>query len=67
MQSIHIPGVAVGIVQGDKIVHLQRFGVAKPAGQLMTAHTPPCWGLDSFLKGTQVSAAKGTQVPGNGQ
>ena len=44
MQSMHIPGVALGIVHGDKIVHLQRFGVAKPAGQLMTAHTPPCWG-----------------------
>ena len=33
MQSMHIPGVALGIVHGDKIVHLQRFGVAKPAGQ----------------------------------
>ena len=43
MQSMHIPGVALGIVHGDKIVHLQRLGVAKPAGQLMTAHTPSCW------------------------
>src|SRR5207253_6771501 len=32
MQSMHIPGVALGIVHGDKIVHLQGFGVANPAG-----------------------------------
>ena len=40
MEAMHIPGVALGIVQGDKIVHLQGFGVANPAGQPMTAHTP---------------------------
>jgi CubicO group peptidase (beta-lactamase class C family) len=40
MDAMHIPGVAVGIVQGDRIVHLQGFGVANPAGQAMTAQTP---------------------------
>ena len=40
MEAMHIPGVALGIVQGDKIVHLQGFGVANPAGHPMTAHTP---------------------------
>ena len=43
LKSMHIPGVALGIVQGDNIVHLLRFGVAKPGGQLMTAHSPSCW------------------------
>ena len=47
MQAMHIPGVALGIVQGDKIVHLQGFGVANPAGQPMTAHTPLVLGSTS--------------------
>ena len=40
MEAMHTPGVALGIVQGDKIVHLQGLGVANPAGHPMTAHTP---------------------------
>ena len=47
MQSMHIPGVALGIVHGEKIVHLQGFGVANPAGQLMTPHTPLILGSTS--------------------
>jgi CubicO group peptidase (beta-lactamase class C family) len=47
MQSMHIPGVALGIVHGQKIVHLQGFGVANPAGQLMTPHTPLVLGSTS--------------------
>jgi hypothetical protein len=47
MQSMHIPGVALGIVHGDKIVHLQGFGVANPAGQLMTPQTPLILGSTS--------------------
>ena len=39
-EAMHIPGVALGIVKGDKIAHLQSFGVANPAGQPMTAQTP---------------------------
>ena len=47
MEAMHIPGVALGIVQADKIVHLQGFGVANPAGQLMTAQTPLILGSTS--------------------
>ena len=47
MQSMHIPGVSIGIVQGDKIVHLRGFGVANPAGQVMTAQTPLILGSTS--------------------
>src|ERR671931_984053 len=47
MQAMHIPGVALGIVQGDKIVHLQGFGVANPAAQAMTAQTPLILGSTS--------------------
>ena len=34
-------------MQGNKIVHLQGFGVANPAGQPMTAHTPLVLGSTS--------------------
>src|SRR5437016_7036702 len=47
MQSMHIPGVALGIVHGQKIVHLQGFGVANPAGLLMTPQTPLVLGSTS--------------------
>ena len=47
MQSMHIPGVALGIVHGQKIVHLQGFGVANPAGHLMTPQTPLVLGSTS--------------------
>src|SRR6266568_244123 len=40
MQEAHIPGLALGIVHGDHIVHLRGFGVANPAGQPVTPHTP---------------------------
>src|SRR5438105_960477 len=33
MQAMHVPGVALGIVKGDQIVHIQGFGVANPSGQ----------------------------------
>jgi len=33
---MHIPGVALGIVHGQKIVHLQGFGVPTPLAILMT-------------------------------
>jgi CubicO group peptidase (beta-lactamase class C family) len=39
-QAMRIPGVAIGIVQGDHIVHLAGFGQADPAGRPMTAQTP---------------------------
>src|SRR2546428_7435467 len=40
MQEAHIPGLALGIVHGDHIVHLRGFGVANPAGQPATPQTP---------------------------
>jgi CubicO group peptidase (beta-lactamase class C family) len=40
MQEAHIPGLALGIVHGDQIVHLRGFGVANPAGQPVTPRTP---------------------------
>ena len=32
MRELHIPGLALGIVHNDEIVHLQGFGVADPSG-----------------------------------
>jgi CubicO group peptidase (beta-lactamase class C family) len=40
MQAMHIPGVALGIVDGDQIIYRKGFGVANPSGQRMTAQTP---------------------------
>src|SRR5262249_49394322 len=40
MQEAHIPGLALGIVHGDRIAHLRGFGVANPAGQPVTPQTP---------------------------
>lgn len=47
MEAMHIPGVALGIVQGKEVVHVQGFGVANPAGQLMTPQTPLVLGSTS--------------------
>ena len=40
MQTMNLPGVALGIVQGDQIVHLVGYGVADPDGRPMTPQTP---------------------------
>jgi len=40
MQAAHVPGMALGIVQGDQIVHLKGFGSADPSGRAVTPHTP---------------------------
>lgn len=40
MDSLHIPGVALGIVHGNQIVHLRGFGVADPSGRPVTPQTP---------------------------
>lgn len=40
MRDLRIPGLALGIVQGDQIVHLKGFGVADASGRLVTAQTP---------------------------
>src|SRR3990172_2052880 len=40
MNNRGIPGMALGIVQDDQIVHLQGFGVADSSGRAMTPQTP---------------------------
>jgi len=40
MRDLGIPGAALGIVQGDRIVYLQGFGVADETGRHVTAQTP---------------------------
>jgi len=47
MRSMHVPGVALSIVHGDQVVHLQGFGVANPAGQSVTPQTPFILGSSS--------------------
>jgi CubicO group peptidase (beta-lactamase class C family) len=39
MREQRIPGLALGIVQGDQVVHLRGFGVADPAGAPVTPQT----------------------------
>ena len=40
MQDTRMPGVALGIVKGDKIVHLKGFGEADDSGGAVTSQTP---------------------------
>jgi CubicO group peptidase (beta-lactamase class C family) len=40
MAAVNIPGLALGIVHGDQIVHLKGFGVADPSGRAVTPQTP---------------------------
>jgi CubicO group peptidase (beta-lactamase class C family) len=40
MHALRIPGLALGIVQGDQIVHLKGFGIAGPDGRAVTPQTP---------------------------
>lgn len=40
MQELRIPGLALGIVQGDQILYLQGYGVADPSGRSVTPQTP---------------------------
>src|SRR5262245_3202562 len=39
MQATHLPGLALGIVQGNQVVHLKGFGVADPSGRAVTPET----------------------------
>ena len=39
MSKLHIPGVALGIVHGNQVVHLRGFGVADPSGRPVTPQT----------------------------
>jgi CubicO group peptidase (beta-lactamase class C family) len=40
MKDIHLPGLALGIIQGDQIVFLKGYGVTDPSGRAVTAQTP---------------------------
>jgi CubicO group peptidase (beta-lactamase class C family) len=40
MQDLRMPGVALGIVKGDEIVHLEGFGDADDSGREVTPQTP---------------------------
>jgi len=48
MKDIRIPGLALGIIQGDQIVYLKGYGIADPSGRAVTAQTP-FW-LASLMK-----------------
>ena len=39
-RATHLPGLALGIVHGDRVVHLRGFGHADPSGQPVTPQTP---------------------------
>jgi CubicO group peptidase (beta-lactamase class C family) len=40
MRRLNVPGASLGIVEGDRIVHLRGFGQARPDGGAPTPQTP---------------------------
>jgi CubicO group peptidase (beta-lactamase class C family) len=40
MQAAHIPGLALGVVRGKKVVYLKGYGIAGPDGRSVTPQTP---------------------------
>ncbi|MCE7989988.1 MAG: class A beta-lactamase-related serine hydrolase [Caldilinea sp. CFX5] len=40
MAELRIPGLALGIVQGDQVVYRKGFGIADPTGRAVTPQTP---------------------------
>lgn len=48
MRELRIPGLALGIVEGDQIVHLKGFGVAGSDGRRVTPQTP--FQINSLVK-----------------
>ena len=40
MRRLKIPGAALAIIEGDRIVHLRGFGRARPDGEVPTPQTP---------------------------
>ena len=40
VEALNLPGLALGIVHGDQIMHLQSFGIADPTGRVVTVRTP---------------------------
>jgi len=39
-QAMRVPGITIGIVRGDRVVHLAGFGQADPTGRPVTPQTP---------------------------
>jgi CubicO group peptidase (beta-lactamase class C family) len=39
-QAMRVPGLTIGIVQGERVVHTAGFGQADPSGRPVTAQTP---------------------------
>jgi len=39
MRELHIPGLALAIVQGDQIMHLKGYGIADTSGRAVTPET----------------------------
>jgi CubicO group peptidase (beta-lactamase class C family) len=40
MREVHIPGLALGIVHNDEVVHLRGFGETGPGGRAVAPQTP---------------------------
>ena len=40
MHTAHIPGLALGVVHGDRVAYLKGYGIAGPDGRPVTAQTP---------------------------
>jgi CubicO group peptidase (beta-lactamase class C family) len=40
MRRLNIPGVSLGIIEGEQIVHLRGFGQARPGGEAPSPQTP---------------------------
>ncbi|GIP26450.1 penicillin-binding protein [Paenibacillus sp. J23TS9] len=48
MKRQHLPGLSIGIVQGDRILYLKGYGQADPSGRPVTPETP--FGIGSIGK-----------------
>ena len=40
MKDIRLPGLALGIIQGDQILYVKGYGIADPSGRAVTPQTP---------------------------
>lgn len=40
MEAAQVPGLALGVVQGDRVLHLRGFGAADDSGRAVTTQTP---------------------------
>ncbi len=40
MRRLHIPGISLAIIEGDRIVHTRGFGQAQPGGEAPSPQTP---------------------------